>query len=84
MLDPPEVQGVGWARWDQFDVLRGSCNSLRGVDHDIPVFPTVLRIQNVPAKRINKVKPLIPEGQPLLAGYVSAVEVLPRATEELG
>jgi len=54
------VQGVGRAEGDQLDVLLGAGNVLGRVDHDVAIFPTVLRIEDASAKRIDKVQPLTP------------------------
>src|SRR5271165_3286281 len=80
---PAIVQRIGRAEGDQLDVLFGGGNVLRRVDYDVTVFPAMLGVERVSAKRINQVQPFIPKREALVALDVRTVEVLVRAGKEL-
>src|ERR1700730_12435596 len=80
---PAESQSVGRAGSNCPDVLLGRGYVLRRIDDDVAVFRSVLVIENVSTKRRNKVQPLVPERETLLALNLSAIELLAGAGEEL-
>ena len=76
------MQRVGWAECNEFQVLAGRGHVLRRVDHDIAVFPAMLRVKNISAERIHQVQPFVPESEALFALNIRAIKVLLGPGEE--